>query len=141
MGGAAGAGGRGGGRRPVGPSLAELLTPDVILPAMSAEGVLDRLAQYLPEAHRTRSALADLVNSPQFKGQLETLTRALSSGQMDLGQFGLTNAAGFSVGDFLQAIDAAAAAEAAEAEAAEAAQRGAGAGAAEGGEKAAPQPQ
>ena len=43
------------------------------------------------------------VGCAQFSAQLDTLSKAVASGQMDLSQFGLSGAAGFSVADFLQA--------------------------------------
>jgi hypothetical protein len=35
-------------QRALGPSLADVLTPDLILPLLSEPGVLERLAPYLP---------------------------------------------------------------------------------------------
>lgn len=46
------------------------------------------------------------VCSPQFQQQLAHFSAALESGQLDLAQFGLQGQ-GFSVVDFLQAIQAA----------------------------------
>jgi hypothetical protein len=97
----AGGGGNGGGG---GASLGDVLTPDVLLPALAAEGVQERLAQYLPESHRNSSAVSELIGSPQFASQLASFSRALQSGQIDLQQFGLRAAAGVSVADFLQEI-------------------------------------
>jgi hypothetical protein len=101
----AGAGARGGGGGGgSGASLGDVLTPDVLLPALAAEGVQERLAQYLPESHRNSSAVSELISSPQFAAQLQSFSRALQSGQIDLQQFGLRAAAGVSVADFLQEI-------------------------------------
>jgi hypothetical protein len=96
--------GRGGGADG-GATLSDVLTPDVLMPALAAEGVQERLAQYLPESHRNSTALAELIASPQFASQLQTFSRALQSGQIDLAQFGLRAAAGTSIADFLQEIE------------------------------------
>ena len=97
----AGSGARGGADTA---SLNDVLTPEVLLPVLASEGVQERLAPFLPEAHRNSSALAELVSSPQFSAQLQTLSRALQSGQIDLAQFGLRAANGASIADFLQEI-------------------------------------
>ena len=97
----AGAGTRGGGSDA---SLSDVLTPEVLLPVLASEGVQERLAPFLPEAHRNSSALAELISSPQFSAQLQTFSRALQSGQIDLAQFGLRAANGASIADFLQEI-------------------------------------
>jgi hypothetical protein len=96
------AGARGGGGNDA--SLVDVLTPEVLLPVLASEGVQERLAPFLPEAHRNSSALAELVSSPQFSAQLQTFSRALQSGQIDLAQFGLRAANGASIADFLQEI-------------------------------------
>ena len=98
----AGAGARGGGGNDA--SLSDVLTPEVLLPVLASEGVQERLAPFLPEAHRNSSALAELITSPQFSAQLQTFSRALQSGQIDLAQFGLRAANGASIADFLQEI-------------------------------------
>lgn len=86
-----------------GPSLAEVLRPEVMLPLLHHPDTLGQLAQHLPEEHRTTEALVSLAHSAQFQQQLATLSHALQSGQLDLTQFGL-QAAGYSVADFLQAV-------------------------------------
>ena len=91
-----------------GPLLNEVLTPEVLLSALSSEGVQTRLAEYLPVEHRTPRALRELVTSTQFSAQLQSFSRALQSGQVDLAQFGLAPGASFSVADFLLAIQSAA---------------------------------
>lgn len=91
-----------------GPLLSEVLTPEVLLSALGSEGVQARLAEYLPVEHRNASALRELVTSPQFSAQLQSFSRALQSGQVDLAQFGLAPGASFSVADFLLAIQSAA---------------------------------
>lgn len=85
-------------------SLSDVLTPEVLLPVLASEGVQERLAPFLPEAHRNSSALAELISSPQFSSQLQSFSRALQSGQIDLQQFGLRAAGGASIADFLQEI-------------------------------------
>ena len=87
-----------------GPLLSDVLTPDVMLPALSEPGLLARLAPFLPESQRDPHSVAELVRSPQFVSQLEAFSRGLASGQMDLSQFGLSSASGFSVEAFLTAI-------------------------------------
>jgi 26S proteasome regulatory subunit N13 len=69
-----------------------------------SEDVRARLLQHLPEEHRSSQELETLINTPQFKSQLERFSHALQSGQMDLAQFGLSSGTGFGVADFLQAI-------------------------------------
>ncbi|GIL74337.1 hypothetical protein Vretimale_2068 [Volvox reticuliferus] len=92
-------------RAPVapGPSLAEVLRPEAMLPVLRDPTVLEVLAPHLPEEHRTTEALVTLAHSPQFQQQLNTFSTALQTGQLDLSQFGL-RAAGYSVADFLAAI-------------------------------------
>ncbi|GLI70443.1 hypothetical protein VaNZ11_015356 [Volvox africanus] len=92
-------------RAPVapGPSLAEVLRPETMLPVLRDPTVLEVLAPHLPEEHRTTEALVALAHSPQFHQQLNTFSTALQTGQLDLSQFGL-RAAGYSVADFLTAI-------------------------------------
>ncbi|KAG2432253.1 hypothetical protein HXX76_009171 [Chlamydomonas incerta] len=86
-----------------GPSLAEVLRPEALMPVLRDPSVLAELAPHLPEQHRTVEALAALAHSPQFQQQLSTFSNALQTGQLDLSQFGL-RAAGYSVADFLAAI-------------------------------------
>lgn len=87
-----------------GPSLEQILKPEVLMPLLQDPEVVERLSVYLPEAHRnSRDALAALLRSPQFTQQLHSFSSALASGQLDLAQFGL-RAEGFSAADFLQAI-------------------------------------
>ncbi|KAG2446965.1 hypothetical protein HYH02_008119 [Chlamydomonas schloesseri] len=86
-----------------GPSLADVLRPEALMPVLRDPSVLQELAPHLPEEHRTTEALAALAHSPQFQQQLSTFSQALQTGQLDLSQFGL-RAAGYSVADFLAAI-------------------------------------
>ena len=43
----------------------------------------------MPEEHRETADLEELIQTPQFRSQLERFSEALQTGQMDLGQFGL----------------------------------------------------
>jgi hypothetical protein len=111
----------------------QVLRPETLLPLLSDPEMLARLAPHLPEQHRSQEALMALAHSPQFQQQLQVgrccarspcaarcapgpwptrrrvatraqvFGQALQTGQLDLAQFGL-NARGFSVADFLDAI-------------------------------------
>ena len=72
------------------------------------ESVRARLLEFLPDAHRASGSenLEALLRTPQFQSQLERFSAALQSGQMDLAQFGLRGGTGFSVAEFLAAIQA-----------------------------------
>ena len=94
-----------------GPSLAEVLKPETIIPLLSNPEIQSRLEQYLPEEHRNAAAIMDLANSVQFQQQIVSFSQALQSGQLDVRHFGL-NPEGFSVADFLASIEAAVAKEA-----------------------------
>lgn len=48
-----------------------------------------RLAPFMPEEHRSADQLSALARSPQFVQQMQALSAALTSGQLDLRQFGL----------------------------------------------------
>mmetsp|Transcript_42247 Transcript_42247/g.100221 ORF Transcript_42247/g.100221 Transcript_42247/m.100221 type:complete len:314 (-) Transcript_42247:181-1122(-) len=89
--------------RAPGPSLAEVLTPETIAPLLGDDAALQRLAEHLPEAHRTREGLIGTAYSPQFQQQLAAFSHALQTGELDLAQFGL-DARGFTVADFLESI-------------------------------------
>jgi 26S proteasome regulatory subunit N13 len=99
-----GGGGGGGGRRVAGPGLSDILTPESVGPLLRSDDVRSRLLEHLPEEHRSTQDLEELVRTPQFQSQLERFSHALQSGQMDLAQFGLSPGTGFSVAEFLQAI-------------------------------------
>jgi 26S proteasome regulatory subunit N13 len=89
--------------RAPGPSLAEVLRPDALRPLLTSEAALAALAPHLPEGHRSLAGLHDVLASAQWRAQLDTLSGALTTGQLDLAQFGL-RAGGFTVADFLQAV-------------------------------------
>lgn len=88
---------------PSGPPLAEVLKAERILPLLQNPALVERLAPYLPEEHRSAEAMAQIVNAPQFKHQLAVLTQALETGQVDTSHFGLGQPA-FGVTEFLKAI-------------------------------------
>ena len=69
--------------------------------------MLDALAPHLPEGQRTQAGLEAMVASAQFREQVDRFSHHLTSGALDLAHFGLT-ANGFSVADFLEAVQAAA---------------------------------
>lgn len=75
--------------RVVGPGLAEILRPEVLMQLLKDPDMLERLSPYLPEEHRNQAALMELAGSPQFKQQLNTFSVALQTGQLDLTQLGL----------------------------------------------------
>ena len=76
---------------------------------MRQDGLQQRLSQYLPEQQRSPAMLEQLLRSPQFASQLKQFSQALQSGRLNLSQFGLdASTAGFSVLQFLEAIEAAA---------------------------------
>eukprot|EP00899_Mesostigma_viride_P011779 jgi/Mesvir1/20601/Mv14834-RA.1 len=88
-----------------GPSLAEILTPDTILPLLQNPSIREQLAQYLPESNRSQEAITSLISSPQFQQQLHAFSQVLQQGRIDLTQFGIDpNKYGFSAVSFLQAI-------------------------------------
>ena len=82
------------------------LAADTVGPLLRGEDVRARLMEHLPEEHRDSQDLEELLRTPQFQSQLERFSAALTSGQMDLAQFGLQPGTGFSVAEFLSAIQA-----------------------------------
>ncbi|CAL8470166.1 g9708 [Coccomyxa elongata] len=90
-------------QRAPGPSLADVLTPEVIIPLLHQPGVLERLAPYLPEEHRNEAALMELAASAQLRHQLNVLGSALQTAQLDPSQFGLSPN-GYTAADFLESI-------------------------------------
>ncbi|GAX83922.1 hypothetical protein CEUSTIGMA_g11346.t1 [Chlamydomonas eustigma] len=90
-----------------GPSLTEVLRPEVLTPMLSEiPEAVHRLAEYLPPEHRNEQGLVDTLSSHSFRQQLSSLGSAIQSGEVNLAQFGL-QASGFSIADFLVAIDTA----------------------------------
>ncbi|BDA44186.1 26S proteasome regulatory subunit RPN13 [Coccomyxa sp. Obi] len=90
-------------QRAPGPNLADVLTPEVIIPLLRQPGMLERLAPYLPEEHRNEAALMDLAASVQLRHQLSILGTALLTAQLDPSQFGLSPN-GYTAADFLESI-------------------------------------
>ena len=88
-------------------SLRDILKPEIVGPILRNKEVRDRLLVHLPEEHRETADLEELIQTPQFKSQLERFSEALQSGQMDLGQFGLKSETNSPIADlrtFLKAI-------------------------------------
>ena len=98
-----------------GPSLGEILRPDLLLPLLfsgagegakeSVDAIVERLSQHAPAGHRARGreGVEELASSAQLRSQADAFSSALTSGELDLSHFGL-RAKGFSVADFLQAV-------------------------------------
>lgn len=86
-----------------GPSLAEVLKPQVIVPLLQEPGMLEHLAEHLPEEHRNMQGLLAVATSSQWRHQLDIFSHALQTGQLDVSAFGL-QFLGFSVADFLESI-------------------------------------
>ncbi|KAL0020885.1 hypothetical protein WJX77_006881 [Trebouxia sp. C0004] len=89
--------------RASGPSLAGVLKPEVIVPLLQEPGMLEHLAEHLPEEHRNMQGLLAVATSPQWRHQLDIFSHALQTGQLDVSAFGL-QFLGFSVADFLESI-------------------------------------
>jgi len=87
----------------MGPPLGEVLKAERITPLLDNAKLVERLAPFLPEEQRSPAAMAEIVNSPHFKHQLDVLSEALATGQIDTSQFGLGPPA-FGVAEFLKAI-------------------------------------
>ncbi|OVA19299.1 26S proteasome complex ubiquitin receptor [Macleaya cordata] len=91
---------------PEGLELGDILTPELILPLIETLPLEQRLASYLPEGHLTPEELMELLQSPQFRQQVESFTYVLRTGQVDLSQFGIDPSKyKFSVQSFLEALD------------------------------------
>eukprot|EP00189_Rhodosorus_marinus_P010517 CAMPEP_0184746802 /NCGR_PEP_ID=MMETSP0315-20130426/9325_1 /TAXON_ID=101924 /ORGANISM="Rhodosorus marinus, Strain UTEX LB 2760" /LENGTH=304 /DNA_ID=CAMNT_0027219539 /DNA_START=347 /DNA_END=1261 /DNA_ORIENTATION=- len=66
------------------PSVAELLSPEVVLPILrdpAIEQSLQSLVEHLPEDDSSPEAVAELLSSPQFRQQVAALSQALQAGQ------------------------------------------------------------
>lgn len=89
-----------------GPSLGDLLKPELVLPLLEQFSLEERLAPYLPEGNWTREAFLELLQSPQFRQQVEAFSYVLQTGQIDLSQFGIDPSKyNFTVASFLEALD------------------------------------
>jgi len=89
-----------------GPSLGDILKPELVLPLLEQFSLEERLAPYLPEGTWTRQAFLELLQSPQFRQQVEAFSYVLRTGQIDLSQFGIDPSKyNFTVTSFLEALD------------------------------------
>lgn len=92
--------------RDTGPGFSELLRPDIVRPLLDTLQLEERLAPFLPEGVRTKQAIAELMQSPQFHQQLDSFTQVIRSGQIDLSQFGIDSSRyNYTVVSFLEAIE------------------------------------
>jgi hypothetical protein len=92
--------------RDTGPGFSELLRPDIVRSLLDELQLEERLAPYLPEGVRTKQAIAELMQSPQFHQQLDAFTQVIRSGQIDLSQFGIDSSRyNYTVTSFLEAIE------------------------------------
>lgn len=89
-----------------GPSLGDILKPELVLPLLEQFSLEEQLAPYLPEGNWTREAFLELLQSPQFRQQVEAFSYVLRTGQVDLSQFGIDPSKyNFTVASFLEALD------------------------------------
>uniref|UniRef100_A0A0C9S7A5 TSA: Wollemia nobilis Ref_Wollemi_Transcript_9392_1311 transcribed RNA sequence n=1 Tax=Wollemia nobilis TaxID=56998 RepID=A0A0C9S7A5_9CONI len=94
------------GAQDTGPSLGDILKPELVLPLVEHFPLEDRLASYLPEGTWSREAFMELLQSPQFRQQVEAFNHVLRTGQIDLSQFGIDPSKyNFTVVSFLEALD------------------------------------
>ncbi|URD83043.1 Adhesion regulating molecule [Musa troglodytarum] len=84
--------------------LGDILKPDLVLPLIETLPIEQQLAQYLPEGSWSPADLMELLQSPQFRQQVDTFTHVLRTGQIDLSQFGI-NPNKFTVLSFLEALE------------------------------------
>eukprot|EP00027_Filamoeba_sp_ATCC50430_P009066 CAMPEP_0168559748 /NCGR_PEP_ID=MMETSP0413-20121227/10692_1 /TAXON_ID=136452 /ORGANISM="Filamoeba nolandi, Strain NC-AS-23-1" /LENGTH=336 /DNA_ID=CAMNT_0008591003 /DNA_START=34 /DNA_END=1041 /DNA_ORIENTATION=- len=92
---------------PKGPSLQQVLDPQLVTPVLENPDVQAQLLPLLPEGRRTPEELRLLFTSPQVQQSLETFNAAVQSGEITdlLGQFGIQTSPGpMSVVQFLQAL-------------------------------------
>eukprot|EP00250_Pteridium_aquilinum_P005409 c15502_g1_i1 orf=424-1458(-) len=89
-----------------GPSLADVLKPEFVVPLLEDSRLDERLTEFLPEGSWTPEAIGELMQSPQFHQQVDAFTHVLRSGQIDLTQFGIdASKYNFTVVSFLEAIE------------------------------------
>ncbi|KAI5068041.1 hypothetical protein GOP47_0016386 [Adiantum capillus-veneris] len=89
-----------------GPSLADVLKPELVMPLLEESHVDERLTEFLPEGCWTTQAIGELMQSPQFHQQVDAFTHVLRSGQIDLTQFGIdASKYNYTVLSFLEAIE------------------------------------
>ncbi|CAL9206782.1 unnamed protein product [Musa hybrid cultivar] len=86
--------------------LGDILKPDLVLPLIETLPIEQQLAQYLPEGSWSPADLMELLQSPQFRQQVDTFTHVLRTGQIDLSQFGINPSKyKFTVLSFLEALE------------------------------------
>lgn len=86
--------------------LGDILKPDLVLPLIETLPIEQQLAQYLPEGSWSPADLMELLQSPQFRQQVDTFTHVLRTGQIDLSQFGINPSKyKFTVLSFLDALE------------------------------------
>eukprot|EP01018_Ginkgo_biloba_P026733 Gb_34330 [translate_table: standard] len=94
------------GPQDTGLSLGDILKPELVVPLLESFPLEERLTSYLPEGTWTREAFIELLQSPQFRQQVEAFTYVLRTGQIDLSQFGIDPSKyNFTVASFLEALD------------------------------------
>ncbi|GJY14091.1 26S proteasome regulatory subunit RPN13 [Tanacetum coccineum] len=85
--------------------LGDILKPELILPLMETLS-LEQVATHLPEGEWTPEDIMELLQSPPFRQQVDSLTYVLKTGQIDLTQFGINpNKYKFMVLSFLEAFE------------------------------------
>lgn len=86
--------------------LGDILKPELILPLINDLPLDQQLASYLPEGRWTPEDLLELLQSPQFRQQVDSFTYVLRTGQIDLSQFGIDPSKyRFTVLSFLEALE------------------------------------
>ncbi|XP_047324024.1 26S proteasome regulatory subunit RPN13 isoform X2 [Impatiens glandulifera] len=86
--------------------LGDIFKPDLIFPVLETLLLEEQLASYLPEGQWTPEELMDLLQSPQFRQQVDSFTYVLRTGQVDLSQFGVDPSKyKFTVLSFLEALE------------------------------------
>lgn len=86
--------------------LGDILKPELILPLINDLPLEQQLASYLPEGRWTPEDLLELLQSPQFRQQVDSFSYVLRTGQIDLSQFGIDPSKyRFTVLSFLEALE------------------------------------
>lgn len=95
-------------QQPGPPLLQDVLKAENLIPLLrNAPSLVTELSSFLPEQHRSLDHMIQIIHSPQFKHQVEVLSNALASGEIDASHFGLRGVVGRRggpVAQFLQAI-------------------------------------
>lgn len=85
--------------------LGDILKPDLVLPLIENLPI-EQLASHLPEGSWTPGDIAELLQSPPLRQQLDAFTHVLRTGQIDLAQFGVDPSKyKFTVASFLEALE------------------------------------